>query len=85
MLSGPVVSMCWSGSNAVKVGRLLLGATNPLESTNGSIRGDYCVETGRNVCHGSDSVENAEREIGLWFEDGDVVDWANHSDDWVYE
>lgn len=43
------------------------------------------IQVGRNICHGSDSVENAEREIGLWFEDGEVLDWTDHSFDWVYE
>ena len=50
----------------------MLGATNPLESEPGTIRGDFCLEVGRNICHGSDSVENAEREIGLWFKEGEV-------------
>lgn len=63
----------------------MLGATNPLESAPGTIRGDFCIEVGRNICHGSDSVENAEREIGLWFEEGEVLDWKSHSFDWIYE
>jgi nucleoside-diphosphate kinase len=63
----------------------MLGATNPLESAPGTIRGDFCIEVGRNICHGSDSVENAEREIGLWFGDGEVLDWESHSKDWIYE
>lgn len=63
----------------------MLGATNPLESAPGTIRGDFCIEVGRNICHGSDSVENAEREIGLWFEEGEVLDWTSHSVDWIYE
>lgn len=63
----------------------MLGATNPLESAPGTIRGDFCIEVGRNICHGSDSVENAEREIGLWFEEGEVLDWTSHSKDWIYE
>ncbi|KAG7362252.1 flagellar-associated nucleoside diphosphate kinase [Nitzschia inconspicua] len=85
MLSGPVVCMVWEGKEAVATGRKMLGATNPLESAPGTIRGDFCIEVGRNICHGSDSVENAEREIGLWFEDGEVLDWTDHSFDWVYE
>ncbi len=63
----------------------MLGATNPLESAPGTIRGDFCIEVGRNICHGSDSVENAEREIGLWFEEGELLDWKSHSHDWIYE
>lgn len=55
MKSGPVVGMIWEGKTAVVSGRKLLGATNPLDSNPGTIRGDYCIVTGRNVCHGSDS------------------------------
>ena len=61
MLSGPVVCMIWEGKESVATGRKMLGATNPLESNPGTIRGDYCIEVGRNICHGSDSVENAEQ------------------------
>ncbi|KAI8384545.1 nucleoside diphosphate kinase [Radiomyces spectabilis] len=70
MLSGPVVGMVWAGVDVVKVGRKMLGETNPLASAPGTIRGDFCIEVGRNVCHGSDSVESAEREIALWFPRG---------------
>ena len=63
----------------------MLGATNPADSAPGTIRGDFCLEVGRNVCHGSDSPENAEKEIGLWFEDGEVLEWESHSDDGIYE
>ena len=63
----------------------MLGATNPLESAPGTIRGDYCVEVGRNICHGSDSVENAEKELALWFEESELLDWTSHSFDWIYE
>lgn len=65
MLSGPVTCMVWEGKNAVKMGRQMLGATNPQESLPGTIRGDFSIEVGRNICHGSDSVENAEKEIAL--------------------
>ena len=85
MLSGPVVCMVWEGKEAVKTGRKMLGATNPLESEPGTIRGDFCIEVGRNICHGSDSVENAEKEIALWFEEGEGLDWESHSKDWIYE
>jgi nucleoside-diphosphate kinase len=84
MLSGPVCCMVWKGENAVKMGRQMLGATNPQESMPGTIRGDFSLVVGRNICHGSDSPENAEKEIALWFPEG-VVDWDDHSNDWVYE
>ncbi len=85
MLSGPVVCMIWEGKEAVATGRKMLGATNPLESHPGTIRGDYCIEVGRNICHGSDSVENAEKEIQLWFAEEEVLDYTSHSYDWIYE
>ena len=85
MLSGPVVSMVWEGKEAVSTGRKMLGATNPLESAQGTIRGDFCIEVGRNICHGSDSVENANREIGLWFDEAELMDWDSHSTSWIYE
>jgi len=85
MLSGPVTCMVWEGENAVKMGRQMLGATNPQESLPGTIRGDYSIVVGRNICHGSDSAENAEKEIALWFGADEVVAWEDHSKEWVYE
>ena len=61
MHSGPVVPMVWEGKDAVKQGRAMLGQTNPLASAPGSIRGDFCIDVGRNICHGSDSVESANK------------------------
>ena len=84
MTSGPVVGLVFQGKNVVKTGRVLLGATNPADSAPGTIRGDFALDVWRNVCHGSDSVESAEREIALWFPEG-VQDWAAHSDPWIYE
>jgi nucleoside-diphosphate kinase len=84
MSSGPVVAMVWGGKSVVKTGRMMLGATNPLDSTPGTIRGDFCIDVGRNVCHGSDSVESAEREIALWFPEGvNSYDRSIHSQ--IYE
>ena len=85
MLSGPVVSMVWEGKGAVATGRAMLGATNPLASATGTIRGDFCIEVGRNICHGSDSVDNANREIGLWFDESELMEWDSHSKPWIYE
>ncbi|TYZ63444.1 hypothetical protein PybrP1_007303 [[Pythium] brassicae (nom. inval.)] len=84
MSSGPVTAMVWEGTNVVAEGRKMLGATKPSESALGTIRGDFCVEVGRNVCHGSDSVESANKEIALWFPEG-VIEWNSADDDWVYE
>lgn len=84
MLSGPVICMVWEGAGVVATGRLLLGATNPLASNPGTIRGDFAIITGRNICHGSDTVENAKKEIDLWF-GSNLVEWKHHSHDWIYE
>ncbi|XP_055702799.1 nucleoside diphosphate kinase [Phlebotomus papatasi] len=85
MNSGPVVPMVWEGLNVVKTGRQMLGATNPADSAPGTIRGDLCIQVGRNIIHGSDSVESANKEIALWFTDKELVSWAPASENWVYE
>ncbi|KAF9789818.1 nucleoside diphosphate kinase [Thelephora terrestris] len=84
MASGPVVAMVWEGLDAVKTGRSMLGATNPLASAPGTIRGDYALAVGRNICHGSDSVENAEKEIKLWFPEG-IVQYSHDLAPWIFE
>ncbi|KAJ2891229.1 Nucleoside diphosphate kinase [Zalerion maritima] len=85
MNSGPICAMVWEGRDAVKTGRTILGATNPLASAPGTIRGDFAIDVGRNVCHGSDSVENAKKEIALWFKEGDLVSYKSAQFDWIYE
>jgi nucleoside-diphosphate kinase len=65
--SGPIVAIVLEGSGAVKAARQVIGATDPLEAATGSIRGDFAVEMGRNMVHGSDSPESAAREAGLFF------------------
>ncbi|ORY07077.1 nucleoside diphosphate kinase [Basidiobolus meristosporus CBS 931.73] len=84
MTSGPVVGMVFEGKGVVKTGRVLLGETNPLASLPGTIRGDFCVDVGKNLCHGSDSVESAEREIALWFPEG-IVEYNRFVDQLIYE
>lgn len=82
---GPVVAMVWEGDNAVKTGRVMLGATNPADSLPGTIRGDLCIDVGRNICHGSDSVESANKEIALWFEPAEINNYKHRSEAFVYE
>jgi nucleoside-diphosphate kinase len=65
--SGPLVSLVLEGHEAVKAARQVIGATNPLEAATGSIRGDFALEVGQNMVHGSDSDESAEREAKLFF------------------
>jgi len=68
--SGPLVAMILEGQDAVKAARQVIGATNPLEAVSGSIRGDFAIEVGQNMVHGSDSPESAEREANLFFPQG---------------
>ena len=65
--SGPIVAMVLEGDQAITAARQVIGATNPLEAAPGSIRGDFAVEVGQNMVHGSDSPESAEREANLFF------------------
>ena len=67
--SGPLVAMVLTGEHAVEAARQVIGATNPLQATTGSIRGDYALEVGQNMVHGSDSTESAAREVALFFPD----------------
>jgi nucleoside-diphosphate kinase len=67
--SGPLVAMVLEGEQAVVAARQVIGATNPLEATTGSIRGDYAISVGQNMVHGSDSPESAAREVALFFPD----------------
>ena len=83
--SGPVVAMVWEGDGVIASARKLIGATNPLSSEPGTIRGDYGVSIGRNLIHGSDAPETAQREIGLWFKDGELVNWQPTVTPWLYE
>ncbi|KAM4025395.1 nucleoside diphosphate kinase A2 [Anomaloglossus baeobatrachus] len=85
MHSGPVVAMVWEGLNVVKTGRVMLGETNPADSKPGTIRGDLCIQVGRNIIHGSDSVESAKKEIALWFKPEEVVEYQSSAHQWVYE
>lgn len=78
--AAPVMAMVWEGENAVAAVRQTMGSTNPLEATPGTIRHDFALNTSRNLTHASDSVENAQKEISLWFKPEELVNWeqANH-------
>lgn len=84
IISGPVVAMVWEGRGVIATARNLIGATNPAESAPGTIRGDYAVHISRNVIHGSDTVENARKEIAMWFPEGTIT-WNSCIDPWIYE
>lgn len=83
--SGPVVALALEGTNAVAAARGTIGSTKPVESTPGSIRGDFGLEVGRNLVHGSDGLESAARELALWFSDAELTGWTRSTDPWVFE
>merc|ERR1712098_607812 len=83
--SGPVVAMVWTGKDAVRTGRRIIGATNPLDSAPGTIRGDYSIDIGRNVIHGSDAVDSAEHEIDLWFDKQELTEFIPTRAQHLYE
>jgi len=83
--SGPVVAMVVEGKDVVVTAREMMGATNPLKAAPGTIRGSFGVDVGRNVIHGSDSVESANREIGIFFRPEELVDYGRAIDTWIYE
>jgi nucleoside-diphosphate kinase len=85
IISSPVVVMALEGTNAVAAARKTIGATRPNEAEAGTIRGDFALEVGRNLVHGSDSVENAAAEIALWFAEGELTGWARNNDAWIFE
>jgi len=85
MASGPLVPMVWEGLDAVKTGRVMLGETKPQDSLPGTIRGDFAVQVGRNITHGSDSVKSAEKEIALWFKPEEITGWKSALASWIYE
>lgn len=83
--SSPVVVMALEGTNAVAVARSVIGKTNPLDAAPGTIRGDFGMEIGRNLVHGSDSVENGLVEIANFFEESELVNWMRVTDPWIFE
>ena len=83
--SGPIVAMALGGPNAVAVVRKTMGATNPAESPAGTVRGDFGIDIGRNLVHGSDSADSAERELALFFDDGELLSYSRSTDGWIVE
>jgi nucleoside-diphosphate kinase len=83
--SGPSVLMVLEGPNAVSVVRATMGKTNPVEAPPGTIRGDLGLMTGRNLIHGSDGPESAQREVALFFGDGGASSWERDTDRWILE
>lgn len=82
--SGPVFAMIWEGENVISVARQMMGKTNPADAAPGTIRGDYGINVGMNIIHGSDSPESAKREIDLWFQEQDHVSYEKTIERWIY-
>jgi len=81
--SGPVVAMIWEGKNVILGGRKLVGETNPDNAVPGSIRGDLCIDIGRNIIHGSDGADGAKHEIALWFSEKEAINWEPGTTPWT--
>ena len=82
--SGPVVAMAWTGVEAISVARNLIGPTNGRDAAPGTIRGDFAMDIGHNIIHGSDAAQTAEFELGLWFPDG-LCEWTLDAESQIYE
>ena len=83
--SGPVFAMVLEGDDVISLVRKMVGATNPKEADIGTIRGDYGIDTGRNIVHASDSEESAQREINLFFDETEFCDYELPDEDIIYE
>jgi nucleoside-diphosphate kinase len=83
--SGPVVVLVVTGKNIIEIVRSMVGATNPVKAVPGTIRGDFALEIGRNLIHASDSPENGEMEVNLFFRPEELVEMHRSADQWIYE
>jgi nucleoside-diphosphate kinase len=83
--SAPVMAMVWEGPSAIAAVRQTMGSTRPLEAAPGTVRHDYALEIGRNLTHASDTKENGEKEISLWFKPEELAEWSREVDRWVFE
>ena len=83
--SGPLVAMVLEGNNVVEMTRNTMGVTNPVNAPPGTIRGDLAIDIGRNLIHGSDSVETAQKEIALFFSPQEILDYLRDAEPWITE
>ena len=84
IISAPVLAMIWEGENSITAIRQTVGSTDPLDAAPGTIRHDLALLTSRNLIHASDSSENAEKEIALWFDPSEIHSWDQSNDQWIY-
>ena len=82
--SGPVFAMAWQGENVIATARQMMGSTNPKDAAPGTIRGDFGVTVGKNIIHGSDSPESAERELGIFFKEEELSEYSKLVNEWIY-
>ncbi len=83
--SSPTIALVLEGEGAIATVRTTMGATNPASAAPGTIRGDFAVEIGRNLVHGSDGPESAAREVALFFKEAELVAWSRETDRWIRE
>ncbi|MEA1871879.1 MAG: nucleoside-diphosphate kinase [Chloroflexota bacterium] len=82
--SSPIIAIVFQGKNAVEIIRQMMGETDPATADSGTIRGDFGIDIGHNLVHGSDSLENASREIELFFPTGEIFNYDRELDTWIY-
>ena len=83
--SGPIIALVFEGPNAVEKARSIIGKTNPLESPAGTIRGDLGLEVSRNLIHGSANIDDANREINIFFEKQEIIEYKRSNDKWIID
>ena len=81
--SGPVFAMVWEGENVISSARQMMGSTNPKDAAPGTIRGDFGITVGKNIIHGSDSPTSAVREIGIFFNENELVEYGKLVNQWI--
>ena len=84
IISAPVVLMVWEGPGAIRAVRSVMGATDPMKASPGTVRADFGLDVQRNLTHGSDARDSAQREIDLFFEPDELLDWSRDVDPWIY-
>jgi nucleoside-diphosphate kinase len=82
--SSPIIAIVFQGKNAVQIIRQMMGETDPVKARSGTIRGDFGIDIGYNLVHGSDSLENASTEIELFFQAEEILDYDRELDTWLY-
>lgn len=83
--SAPVVLIALEGKNAIAAARTTIGVTRPHEAAAGTIRGDFGMDVGRNLVHGSDSPESGQREVANFFTDAELISWTRAAEGWIFE